>query len=1239
MLLPSWKTCATLKKMALKIQLFGKFVIWRDDVCLPLEGWSKKGQDLLKILLSPRGQVFLSDQLIEYLWPEADPGRARARLRNCVKELRHRLEPDLKSGLHSQYILTVPNGYCFNRQAECLLDTEEFADHYQRGMKAEEQGQLGSAIKEYEAAIGIYQGEYLAENRYDEWASAWRASWRERHLEVLSRLAECYARLGRPWRAIACMQQALLIERYREGLYERLMVYYYLAGEPGMSQQIYQQCKEALAELEVAPAPSLEELREHIRRGTVPGIDRYPPPVTVKPPQPLGQLPFVGREREFSCLADLLQKARAGTGGMVLLSGEAGVGKTRLLQELTSYAQHQGIRVFHGRCSEAAALQAYEPIRGALRAGLQAIVPQDLKRLESRWLAEVAELLPELRTRLPELPSGLSGEQKRRRLHQGLLQLLIALAQPALVLSLDDLHWADPSTIEFLSDLLPSLAEHPLMVLGAYRQEELFQSPLATLIREGRAKKRLRVLSLKGLSPGEVERLLRALTPRLHQLELFSHRIYRETQGNPFFILSVLQNLFEAGVIRIDDQGRWVTDVEGITVNYQELMIPKEMGEVIRRRLERLGEPERQLLQVAAVIGHSFDQELLKRAWPGKAAKPLLRGLTQRGLLKEQRRAGRSIEYEFVHDTVREVVYDEIEPAVRRELHRRIAEAFEALAGGQSIVLAHHYAQAGDLEKALRYGIMALGRAVEQYHWQEGLALADQALQWVERLRAGATPDMELLAKRFEILSKRVVIYDSLGRRREQDQDTQELVALAEAMPEDHRRAQAYEERSKWYRRVGQYSEAQAQALKSLRLQRKLGDKAGELAALNLLGRIQVDAGDYQQAQSYTREALKLAQGIGDRAGEAVALNSLGVICSYLGQHQESLAYFEQAGKIWQELGDRNAEGSFLNNVGVAAERLGDYQRALEYFVRAHQLAEELFLPDLKAFSLYGKGWVLRDVGRFRQALELCKRAVRIARAIRHSYLEAHILTGLGDILRQLGDLKRSLGYHAKAYPLTQAHGSELQAHVLHQWGLAYWHCGEHERSRACWERSLALSEAAGLKLLEIRNCSWLGVLWFWAGESEKAREESRRAVALVEAVAAPLPLRPEVYFNRFRVLAMMGQEAQAKQFLEKAHESMMAIAAKLPEKTLQASYLGRIQLHRHILHAMERLVRGEELLTQRQKRAISYVVAQRAITNREYRRLVGVSNVTAAQDLHALVEGGFLRMMGKGRSVRYYPG
>ncbi len=1231
--------------MALKIQLFGKFLVWRDDVLIPLLGWSKKSQDLLKILVGSRGQVFLSDQLIESLWPGVDPERARANLRNCVKELRHRLEPNLKSGLHSHYILTVPDGYCFNREAECILDTEEFAEHYHRGMKAEEQGQLGSAIKAYETAIGIYRGEYLAENRYDDWSSSWRESWREEHLEVLSRLAECYARLGRPWRAIACMQQALHVEKYRESLYERLMLYYYLAGEPGMSQQIYEQCTEALAELGVTPAPSLEELREHIRRGTVPGSDRYPPSVTVKHPQLLGQLPFVGRAQEFSRLADLLQQARAGKGRMVVLSGEAGVGKTRLLQELTSYAQQQGIRVFQGRCSETLALGAYEPIRAALRAGLRELEPEDLKRIEPRWLAEVAELLPELRTRLPELPSGLElpGEQKRRRLHQGLLQLLIDLAQPALVFSLDDLQWADPSTIEFLSDLLFSLPQHPLLILGAYRQEAVFQSALATLICEGRAKKRLRVLSLKGLSPGEVERLLRALTPRLHKLELFSRRIYRETQGNPFFMLSVLQNLFEAGVIRIDEEGGWVTDVDEITVNYRELIIPKEMREVIERRVGRLEEREQELLQLAAVIGHSFDRELLKRAWSGKAFHQLLRELTQRGLLREQRLAGRPrphIEYEFVHDKVREVVYHEIEPAVRRELHRRIAEAFEALSASreQSAWLAHHYAQAGDFAKALHYGITALTRAVEQYQWQEGLALADQALQWAEKLRAGATPAGELLAMRFEILSKRAVIYDALGRHREQEQDTQELVALAEALQADHRRAKAHEERSKWYRRVGHYSDAQAQALKSLRLQRKLGDQAGELTVLNLLGRIHADAGDYQQAQIYTRRALKLAQGMGDRAGEASALNTLGVICTDLGQHQESLAYYEQAGRIWQELGDRNAEGSFLNNAGVAAERLGDYPNALAYFTRAQQLAEELLLPDLNAFSLYGKGWVLRDVGRYRQALELCKQAVRIAHEIRHSHLEAHILNGLGDILRQLGDLKRSLAYHEKAYSLTHAHGGEPQALVLHHGGLAHWGCGDQQQTRSCWERSLALAKDAGLKLLEIQNCSWLGVLWFWAAKSEKALEESRRAVALLEEAAGPLPLRTEVYFNHLRVLAMMGREAEAKPFLEKAHQSMMAIAAKLTEKTLKASYLGHIRMHRHILQAMEKLARGKGLLTQRQKRAISHVVAHRAITNREYRRLFGVSNVTAAQDLRDLEDCGFLKMIGKGRSVRYIP-
>lgn len=1222
--------------MALEIRLFGGFVVRRDGTPVPLRGWSRKSQDLLKILLDPRGQVYPCDQLAESLWPRADPERARANLRNCVKELRRRLEPNLRSGLQSRFILTVPGGYCFSREAECRLDTEGSAGHLRRGLQAERRGELGRAVEEFEAAIGIFRGEYLPENRYDEWARPRREGWTAKRLEALVRLAECYARLGRPGRSVACLQQALEIERHSEEIYGRLMRYYYLAGEPALALQAYERCREALAELDAAPTPSLEALREQIRAGSVPGLE--PPAREGRPvpaPLPLGKLPFVGREEEFRRVTELLRRAgtHGGRGGpWVFLRGEAGIGKTRLLEELAKYARRRGLRVFGGRCAEMHEQRAYHPIRSALQAGLQEVGREELEGIEPQWLAEAAELVPELRTRLPHLPPGLElpAGPKRRRLHRGLARVLGGLARPATVLVLDDLQWADPSTLEFLNDLMLHLPREPLVVLGAYRPEEVEGGGgLAELIRKGRAKKRLRVLSLKGLAPEAVERLLRGLAPSLSRPDRFGRRLHGETRGNPFFLLSVLQNLFETGAIRLDERGRWIADVDELVAPGRGWRIPQEVREVIRRRVERLGEEERRLLEWAAVVGPSFDRGLLQRAWPERGAEVagLLRRLAQRGLVRKPRR-GRG-GYEFVHDKVREVVYEGLDPAVRRELHRGIAAALSESAEEEgSARLAHHYAQAGDFERAVHHGLRALRRAVAHRHWREGWELADRALRWSEELGAE-----EGLDRRFEILSHRVALCAALGRHREQERDTGELLALAGRLRDERRRARAYQERARWSVWVGRYPNAKAEALESLRLWRRLGDRAGERAVLQLLGRIHDDAGDSGRARLYLERALELARALGDRAGEASALNGLGAICTDLGRHEEAAAYYERAGRIWRALGDRNGEGSFLNNLGVAAERLGDYPKALDYFARAERLAEELELPDLKALSLYGRGWVYRDLGRYRQALKLCREARHLARTIREAYLEAHVLNGLGDVLRQLGDLERALAHHEEAYRRTEA--EEVRAHVLHHWGLAHWAGGRREPARLCWERSLALAEGRGLRELEIRNRSWLGVLRFWAGDPEGAAHELGRAVDRMEAGGRPAPLLVEVHWNRFRVLTLLGREAEAQLPLETAYDALMAIADGLLEDA-KARFLEGVPQHRHLLRARERLEAG--VLSERQRRALDHVLATGSIANREHRRLCGVSNVTAAQDLRALEERGFLAMAGKGRSVRYIP-
>lgn len=214
----------------IKIQLFGPSGVWRQDQ--PIKTWKQeKTKTLLRILASVPGQVFKRDQLIDWLWPEADPQKSHETLKNRIAELRRILEPDLKRGEESQFILTQHEGYCFNSEADCFIDLREFYRQCKAGQAAERAGQYEQAEVAYEQALQYCKaGELLIEDRYEDWAAEVRRKWEEDHSELLSHLADCHARLGHYRRAIARCRQVLQKKPDHESAVRQLMLYYYASG-------------------------------------------------------------------------------------------------------------------------------------------------------------------------------------------------------------------------------------------------------------------------------------------------------------------------------------------------------------------------------------------------------------------------------------------------------------------------------------------------------------------------------------------------------------------------------------------------------------------------------------------------------------------------------------------------------------------------------------------------------------------------------------------------------------------------------------------------------------------------------------------------------------------------------------------------------------------------------------------------------------------------------------------------
>lgn len=328
-----------------------------------------------------------------------------------------------------------------------------------------------------------------------------------------------------------------------------------------------------------------------------------------------GRTPFVGRRQELASLQDRLEAARAGDGGLVLIAGEAGIGKTRLAEAVASEAEQSAVRVLWGRAWEGAGAPAFWPWVQILRPlTLDRPLPTVRAELGS-GAVDIAHLMPEVRERLADLPvpHNIEPEQARFRIFDAVTRFLQRASQvQPLLLVLDDLHWADTPSLLLLQYLIHQLGEARLLVLGAYRDVELGRRhPITEVLTSFRRMPMVERLRLRGLDQTAVQQLLDTLFGQeaSPQDTALARALVRETDGNPLFVVEIVRHLQETGRLQQRD-GRWTSDTAVVTG----LDLPQGVREVIGRRLSLLSETTNQILATAAVLGREFELTVLGQA-------------------------------------------------------------------------------------------------------------------------------------------------------------------------------------------------------------------------------------------------------------------------------------------------------------------------------------------------------------------------------------------------------------------------------------------------------------------------------------------------------------------------------------------------------------------------------------------------------------------------------------------------
>lgn len=494
------------------------------------------------------------------------------------------------------------------------------------------------------------------------------------------------------------------------------LILHLLAKAPDERPQDAGAVRAALSRIVAAPGPP----RPHVRTAVSP-LDR------------LARGVFVGRDEAMGVLRGGFDDACAGRGRLFLLVGEPGIGKTRTAEELCTVAAARNAQVLVGRCYESEGAPAYWPWVQIFRAYLREADPESVRDAVGAGAADIAQLVPEIRERLVEVPAAavLEPDEARFRLFDSITTFLrgVAAHRP-LVLVLDDLHWADKPSLLLLQFLARELRDGHILVLGTYRDIEVRrQHPLAqTLAELAREQLSERVL-LRGIAPQDIATFIERAAGRTPTPELVN-AVYRETEGNPFFVKEIVRLLVADG--RLD------TPAGGADTDLV-LSVPQSVREVIGRRLDRLSERTNQLLTTAAVIGREFALPALQRV-SGWSADAVLEGLEDavaaRILYEDSRAVGW---YGFTHALVRETLYGELSTTRRVRLHRQTAEVLEELYAVDPephlAELAHHFfeaAPAGEATKAIDYALRAGARASAQLAYEEAVVQYDRALQAME---------------------------------------------------------------------------------------------------------------------------------------------------------------------------------------------------------------------------------------------------------------------------------------------------------------------------------------------------------------------------------------------------------------------------------------------------------------------------------------------------------------------------
>ncbi len=952
---------------------------------------------------------------------------------------------------------------------------------------------------------------------------------------------------------------------------------------------------------------------------------------------------MIGREAELQQLQDALNTVVDERQRLVVtVIGEAGIGKSRLLFEFENWADvlPQRFFLFKGRASHDRQGLPYGLVRDlfAFRFQIQDNDPPPVVRgkLEEGFgeaLGHDGQSSPQARVVGRLLGFGFSGSggpleapddarQIRDRALVYMTGYMRALTQqqPVVVL-LEDLHWADDSSLDLLASLAQSLVDQPLLIVGLARPGLLQRRP-----DWGKDRPFYRRIQLEPLSAPDCRRLVQEILRRAgHIPESLRDLVTDKAEGNPFYVEELIKMLIEDGVILTGHEGWHIEPVRLRTVP-----VPPTLVGVLQARLDRLAVEERTVLQQASVVGRRFwDQAVVHLGesaaeLPGKIPRLAPDGVAQ-ALAAIQareiifRRASSAFvgteEYIFKHALLHEMTYDSVLKSVRRTYHASAAEWLIKQGGERAReyagLIADHLEAAGDTSKAIPHLRAAGEQAAARFANAEAVTYFGRALD--------LTP-MSQHNDRYALLLAREQVYDVQGARQAQGGDLDELERLAYVLGDAHKQAEVALHRAGYASMLGDFAGALTAAQEAIRLAQSVQDLGQEAAGHRHWGRALWHQGALAEARPRLEQALALARQVPSRWEEAETLRALGVVCAQQGDERAALAYFKGALNLCTQLGDRRGEGMCLNNLGILHRVLGDYDAAFDCAERSLSIRRAIGDRRGQAIALNTLGLIHRHRGNYLQAAVCYRDSVQLARELGDRWTEGRTVGNLGNAYNDLGDYASAKKYaedglrlaieikdrHAqvvstgglavisyralqsrqpgepgggegyaeaaeysqKALRISQEIGDPDQAAQLR---VTVAHCqlalGNLAESRSGFERALGVWQELGHEHRFIEPLAGLAQIALEEGDFGQAQKTAEQ---LLEHLPAGLQGGTEhdlwAHLVCYRVFRATG-DPRAADVLHSAYALLQDRAGLIDDPTLRRTFLENIRVHRELAH------------------------------------------------------------------------